>query len=78
MEEELELSYLDDHDIVDDVVGVDFNIAANLYRQLQMRTAIVVITMLCIVAHVLNILIIYSNNKIIVKEFVLDKDHHRK
>jgi len=59
MEEELELSCFDGDDVVDDVVGVDFNIVTHLHCQLQVRTTIVAVTMLCIVAHALNILNIY-------------------
>jgi len=33
MEEELELSYLDGDDVVDDVVGVDFNIVTLLHQK---------------------------------------------
>jgi len=40
MEEELELSYLDGEDVVDDVVGVDFNIVTHLHRQLQVNHSI--------------------------------------
>jgi len=33
--------------------------------------------MLCIVAHALNILNIYSNLRNIVREFVIDRDYHK-
>ena len=77
MEEELELSYLDGDDVVDDVVGVDFNIVTLLHRQLQIRTTIAAVTMLCIVAHALNILNIYSNHSNIGREFWPNKDRRR-
>jgi len=77
MEEKLEFSYLDGDDVVDDVVGVDFNIVTHLHRQLQIRTSLAAITMLCIVTHVLNILNIYSNHSNIGREFVSDKDRRR-
>jgi len=77
MEEELELSYLDGEDVVDDVVGVDFNIVTHLHRQLQVRTAIAAVTMLCIVTHALNILTIYSNHSTTITEYVPNKDRRR-
>ena len=77
MGEELELSYLDGDDVIDDVVGVDFNIVTLLHRQLQIRTVIAAVTMLCIVAHELNILNIYSNHSNIGREFWPNKDRRR-
>jgi len=77
MEEELHVSFFDVEDVVDDVVGVDFNIVAHLHRQLQLRTAIDELTMLCIVAHALNILNIYSTPRNSVRDIVPDRDQRR-
>jgi len=68
---------LDGDDIINDVVGVDFNIVTYLHHQLQMRTTLVIVTMLCIVAHALNILNTYSNHNNIIMECVPDKDYRR-
>jgi len=77
MEEELHVSFFDVEDVVDDVVGVDFNIVAHLHIQLQLRTTITELTMLCIVAHALNILNIYSTPRNSVRDIVPDKDQRR-
>jgi len=77
MEEELDMSFFDAEDLVDDVVGVNFNIVAQLHRQLQLRTAIAELTMLCIVAHALNILNIYSTSRNSITDFVPDRDRRR-
>jgi len=76
MDEELDMSYLDGEDIVDDVMGVDFNIVTHLHRQLQLRSALAALTMLCIVAHALYILNMAIETTSI-HECLLNKDRRR-
>jgi len=76
MDEELDMSYLDSEDIVDDVMGVDFNVVTHLRRQLQLRSALAALTMLCIVAHALYILNMAIETSSI-HECLLNKDRRR-
>jgi len=76
MEEELDMSYLNNEDIMDDVMGVYFNIVTRLRLQLQLRSALVALTMLCIVAHALYILNMASTINTI-NEYLLNKDRRR-
>ncbi|XP_052734061.1 protein ALP1-like [Vigna angularis] len=77
MEGELDLSYLDGEDIDDDVVGVNFNIIAMIRQQLQITTSLAALTMLCIVAHALSILRMYSTDSSSVSNYLPDRDRRR-
>ena len=71
------MSFFDVQDVVDDVIGADFNIVAHLHRRLQLHTMIPELTMLCIVVHALNILNIYSTSRNS-RDCIPYKDQHRK
>ncbi|XP_017416565.1 uncharacterized protein LOC108327362 [Vigna angularis] len=77
MEGQLDLSYLDREDIDDDVVGVDFNIIALIRQQLQITTSLAAVTMLCIVAHALSILNMYSSDSSSGSNYLPDRDRRR-
>jgi len=76
MKENLNVSFFDAEDVVDDV-SVDFNIVEHLPEQLQLHTTITALTILCIVAHALNILNIYSSSRNSVRDFVPDRGRRK-
>ncbi|XP_052723797.1 protein ALP1-like [Vigna angularis] len=77
MEGEIDLSFLNREDLDDDVVGVDFNIIAMIRQQLQITTSLAALTMLCIVAHALSILHMYSTDSSSVSNYLPDRDRRR-
>jgi len=71
------MTYLDGKDVVNDVMGVNFNIVIHSHRQLQLCIVLAALTMLYIIVHALNILNMHSSTTNSLNEYLPNKDRRR-
>jgi len=77
MEQEEDFSSINDEDFINDVVDVDFNIIPYLQQQLQLRTKVNMMIMLCIIGYVLRILNLSQITTNTPRDFVPQKEHRK-